>query len=241
MAEYEIGADKRFESSLEYIKRRASGRDCVVRAGDGAIFIQSDRKIDGLLVDAIADVIITDCKAFYINERIRLPIGNPYLQNAFTSALSTFDRDTDKIIVKTILDGFFAKSDSGVCQIDGIYEFMLDVLKSRWDEVCSLANENIRYLVCQRTFMELLRFLISNIDSITDEAHIVRRGARFEVLGKGFSPIENIYINESLPNDIQVVNKLVAIAPKHIFLHDENAVLEREIENLFGNCTVVQN
>jgi hypothetical protein len=241
---YQISADRRFESSLPYIAKRLTATNAVQTASE--VHVTTETRIDGLLVDSVADVIVADCKAFYIDERIKLPISNPYLKSAFVAALSTFDRETDKIIAKTILEGLImpdAKAgDSGeICRlsIDSVYEFMLTALKARWDEVCSLANENIRFLVCHRTFMELLRFLISNIDSLCEEAHIVQNGARFEVLGQNMAPIEDIYINGALPTGIQVVNKLVAIAPKRVFLHAQSVPFQKELEDLFGACVRV--
>jgi hypothetical protein len=118
----------------------------------------------GALTDAMADIIITDCKSYYINSRIKLPIEDQISRHAFTCALLAFDHDTDKIIAKTLIKL------SPKFNLDSFFDFMLDVLKARWDEVCLLANENISYLVCKQTFAELLQFLISNIDCELDEA-----------------------------------------------------------------------
>jgi len=216
--------------------RRMTGEaECELVKSESRHVLRISTKIDiaGNLSDCIADIVITDCKTYYINERIKLPIGDNLVACAFTSALSTFDRDTDKIIAKTLIRL------TPQINLDSFYEFGLYVLKSRWDEVCLLANENRCYLLCQSTFMELLRFLISNIDGMCDEAHIVMNGERLEVLGGGLKPIENIYINDSLPNDIQIVNKLVVLAPKRIFLHTANDALKDSIQNIFGTCTVV--
>jgi len=134
---------ERFQTSLEYINDHGSS------------------------VESIANVIITDLKAHYIASQIKLPIRDMVARNAFTSALLAFDRDTDLIIAKTILDGYFTKTDE--CNLDGIYDFMLGVLKTRWDEVCLLANDNACYLACQSTFQELLQFLIQSIDCQMDD------------------------------------------------------------------------
>lgn len=133
----------RFASSLDYIRAR------------------------GYVLDAIADVIVTDCKAHYINSCIKLTIRDLVSRHAFTSALLAFDRDTDKIIAKSILTEHFKKSQE--LHLDSFYDFMIDVLKERWDEVCLLANDNAQYLMCQKTFTELLQFLISNIDCQMDD------------------------------------------------------------------------
>lgn len=156
--EYTVTSDNRFLASLEYLRGKSN------------------------FAESLADVIVTDCKSFYINEKIRLPIQDPILRHAFICALITFDHDTDKVIAKTILEDFLTKNRT--VRLDGVYDFMLDVLKSRWDEVCNLANENIHYLICQKTFMELLQFLISNIDCQMDETifmHIREAAIREDV------------------------------------------------------------
>jgi len=189
--------------------------------------------IDGaaprIVADVLADIIVTDLKSHYIASQINLPNDDQVASHAFIRALSTFDRETEKIIAKTII-----KVTPSI-YLDSLYEFMLDVLKNRWNEVCHLANENICYLACRRTFLELLRFLISNIESLSDEAHIVD----FEVLGRGLKPIKDVYVNESLPPDIKVISKLVTIAPKRVFLHGDHPKLLESINSLFGSCVRV--
>ena len=139
----EIFSDNRFVASLDYIRR------------------------NGNSIDAIADVVVTDCKAFYINANIKLPIRDLVSRHAFTSALLAFDRDTDKIIAKSILA---EQLKNAPCfHLDSFFDFMIDVLKARWDEVCLLANDNAPYLMCQKTFTELLQFLIANIDCTMDD------------------------------------------------------------------------
>jgi len=137
-------------------------------------------RIRGNSIDAIADVIVTDCKANYINERVKLPIADDVLKNAFTSALLAFDRDTDKIIATQIIKRFTGD----VLYLDSLFDFSIGVLKTRWDEVVHLANENAPYLSVQSTFMELLQFLISNIDCNIDETmfmHIRENAVRDNV------------------------------------------------------------
>jgi hypothetical protein len=243
---YEISSDERFASSLQYIKKRLVGE--VVRCTvynfcpriKLTVEITDKAKLKPVLLiiaDAIADIVVTDCKSHYIDSKIRLQIEDTVARHAFIRALSSFDRETDKIIAKTLL------KITPSFLLDSFYDFMLDILKSRWNEVCLLANENTCYLVCQKTFFELLRFLISNIDSISDEAHVITSGGQIEIYGRGLKPIHDIYINESLPKDIQVVTKLVSIAPRKIFFHQNHTPFDvglvSSIEKLFGSCIVV--
>jgi len=195
--------------------------------------IRSRSDIQPILYDAIADIIITDLKAYYICDKIKLPSFDKLCSQAFVSALSAFDRDTDKIISKTLFKV------TPQIHLDSLYEFAIHVLKSRWDEVVHLANENVCYLACKKTFMDLLRFLISNVDGISDEAHIIKRGDRYEVLGQKMKPVETLYFNESLASDIQVINKLVAFAPKSIFVHCDDEALQNSIQTIFGEMSTI--
>ena len=198
------------------------------------------RTLETVLVDALADILITDCKSYYIQEHLRLPIENEICRHAFLKALSTFDCDTDKIIAKTLIEL------TPKFLLDSFYEFKIEPLKNRWNEVCMLANENISYLVCASTFSELLRFLISNIEPKSEEVHLVMRGSEIEVLGRGLKPLKPIYINESLPPDVQVVTKLVAIAPKRVFFHQTvkaagfSDTLVKNIQSIFPGCVVIK-
>lgn len=192
------------------------------------------RKIASVIVNAIADIIVTDCKAYYIATRTNLPMQDTLTKHAFIKALSEFDSSADKIIAKSLLKltpTFF---------LDSFYQFMLFPLKTRWQEVINLANENVCYLVCDKTFAELLRFLISNIESRSDEVHLFKRTEKIEILSGALKPFNNIYINDDLPADIQVILKLISIAPKKIFLHQEKTPFEgalvKNIQNLFGSC-----
>lgn len=199
----------------------------------------SVRKIASVLVNAIADIVVTDCKAYYITTRTKLPMQDALCKHAFIKALSEFDSNADKLIAKSLLRL------TPTFLLDSYYEFMLDVLKKRWQEVINLANENVCYLVCDKTFAELLRFLISNIESRSDEVHLFNRAEKIEVLSGALKPFNNIYINEDLPADIQVVSKLISIAPKKIFLHQEKTPFEvalvKNIQNLFGGCVFITN
>lgn len=196
------------------------------------------RKITTALIDAIADVVVTDCKFHFIESSIKLSIEDKICHHAFIRALSSFDRSTDKAIAKSLVqltENFL---------LDSFYAFSIDTLKARWQEVCALANDNACFLVCDGTFRELLRFLISNLESRTPEVHLFNRAGRVEVLSNNLKPI-NVYVNDELPEDCGLVSKLIQIAPKRIFLHQEDIAkipVMDVIQNLFGGCVqVVQN
>jgi hypothetical protein len=213
---------------------------------NGETVVQTVRRIASTVVDAIADVVVTDCKSHYIETSLKLPIEDEISRHAFIQALAAFDSAIDKTIAKSLIKltpDFL---------LDSFYQFMTDDLKTRWQEVCVLANENAGYLVCGNTFRELLRFLISNLECREREVHLFERAEGMEILSGGLKPFNNIYINEDLPRDVQTVSKLITIAPKKIYLHQDKTAGQPElktdspllsfIQNIFGSCVhVVQN
>ena len=240
----EISTDERFASSLPFIKKQFKQTSIIKDSNKTKLYVcldQTNFPEFCALADALTEIIITDMKSHYIESHLRLPIENPINKAAFIKALSSFDTDTDRLLARSLIK--LTPDEQGEIRflLDSFYEFKLDDLKERWKEVCVLANENICFLVCTRTFSELLRFLISNIDSLADEAHVFAREGCIEILDRGLRPF-NVYINETLPSDIQTVTKLIAIAPKRIFLHQSSAIaptLISNIQNLFGACVII--
>jgi len=270
-----------FRSSLRYIEKllegfkkngaittkitNGGGRSELNIAFDGVNTAMLAKLIE-TVQDAVADIVITDCKCHYIESTLKLPIEDEISRHAFIRALSGFDRAADKTIASTLINltpNFL---------LDSFYTFSLDPLKARWQEVCALANDNACFLVCDGTFRELLRFLISNLESREPEVHLFQREDGVEVLTRALKPV-NVYVSDELPADAQVVSKLISIAPKRIVLHrhceaQSDGVCHSEphgytevrnlsrptdmtertchvidfIQNLFGSCVqVVQN
>jgi hypothetical protein len=208
-----------------------------VTVHDGLKRPETARKIASTLVNAMANVVITDCKHHYIETSLKLPIDDEISRHAFIRALSGFDRCQDLAIAKSLIKltpDFL---------LDSFYTFSLDTLKTRWQEVCALANENACYLVCDGTFRELLRFLIRNLETTQPEVHLFECDGNVEIRDQQLRPI-NVYVNDELSPDAKVVSQLISVAPKRIFLHQNisaSPILEF-IQNLFGNCVqVVQN
>ena len=171
-----------------------------------------ERRVVSVLVTQLAKLIVTDAKSHYIQSNMRLVIPDEVNRHAFIRALCSFDKETDFLIAKSllVLTPHFA--------LDSFYDFRITPLKKRWQEVCHLANDNQAHLICPRTFCELLRFLISNIDSKCDEFHVRNDGS----------------------TDVAIVTRLVDLAPRKIIVHKEcNAALANKIKTLFGKSVAV--
>jgi hypothetical protein len=251
----QIGTDERFAPSLRYIVKRLNSltrrgviatsllkksnrSDLVVSLTDTT---EPDEKhiqrVGAIALDALSDIIINDCKFHYINTSLRLPMIDDVNRHAFVRALTSFDAQTDKIIAKSLINltpSFL---------LDSFYTFCIDDLKTRWQEVIALANENIGYLVCGNTFNELLRFLISNIESREREVHIFQDGETLQILNGGLRQFKDLIIDEDLSPDIKAITQLIQLAPKRIYLHRESqtpdAPVVGYIQSLFQNCVCV--
>jgi len=212
-----IHGDNRFPSALEYIGTAVSETPKEMK-----LFTPNTPKLH----NAICDVIINDCKSHYISTQIQTNFCDPVTKTAFITALCAFDHDTDKIIASNIL------RITPTFLLGSFYDFCLPSLKSRWDEVCILANENSKFLLCRRNFDKLLHFLISNIESRVDHVFVTDNG----VLDYNRTPI-NVYVNNSLTQTEQIVQQLVFLSPRKIFFCNcQDAILEQKIRSIFNNC-----
>ena len=76
----EISSDKRFASSLDYLQKRLekaakySVTSKVVSSERFVLKCDIEVGVSAVLVDAIAEVVITDLKTHFIESRLRLPI-----------------------------------------------------------------------------------------------------------------------------------------------------------------------
>ena len=199
------------ENSIDIKKKVKDSRTSLeIKIGDSSL----ERRVYSVLVNQLARLLITDAKSLYIQNNMRLVIPDEVNRQAFVHALSSFDKETDLLIAKSllVLTPHFA--------LDSFYDFRVQPLKKRWQEVVHLANDNQAYLVCPRTFCELLRFLISNIDSQCDEVHIKEQICDVNGMSK-------------------IITRLIDLAPRKIVVHEGcNAQLATKIKTLFGKTVV---
>ena len=163
--------------------------------------------------DAVSDIVSTFFKLDFIEKNLKLPIQNKENINAFKKALIAFDRETDKYIITRALH-FRNK-----IFIDSFYQFRLKALRSKWLEIIKLANDNAGYLLCNDTFVELLKFLIENIEISRGIVNVVKKEEDFVLCDEEFKRIDN---NECLlfqldeKNEFNLIASLIALSPKKI-------------------------
>ncbi|MCK9574936.1 MAG: sporulation protein YtxC [Clostridia bacterium] len=193
------------------------------------------------LVDStIADFLINFYKRTYFIKNLTLPIPNEIDMQAFIKALTTFDSTADKDFILSKLKY------KNKLIIKSFYEFRLYELKTRWDELCGLANSNSYYLLNKDTFNELLRFLISNLESKYGEVHILYDEQGYTICDYYLKQLKNDFAEPtSGQNDILLLTALIEIAPQKIVLHcdvNQNIQILKEIYNIFeGRVQLAEN
>lgn len=164
-----------------------------------------------VLQDVISESICYFYKKQFLINNIKIHIGDEISKRAFISALLFFDKETDRYIVNKYLN-----IDKKL-NLDGFYNFKLQSLKDKWRELIEIANDNEIYLYSNDTFMELLKFLIDNIEIKNDVINIMSTNGSYDICDSKFDKIENDEILENI--DEQLVCNLIALCPKNINIY----------------------
>lgn len=192
------------------------------------------------LCDAIAEVISIFYKLEFIEKNLKLRINQAVYFSAFEKALIAFDRETDKYLITHNL-----KIEKSIF-LDSFYEFKLKSLRNKWKELIRLANENASYLLCNDTFIDLLKFLIENIEFASGLINVVKKQEDFLICDEKFNKINTreeglCLINKKDSNneaEIDLITSLIALSPKRINVYcdqyENNSTLTL-ISQLFGN------
>jgi hypothetical protein len=180
----------------------------------------------------ITQVICTYFKFDFLEKNLKIPMHDKIGMTAFKKALLNFDRETDKFLVLKNLN--LEKS----LYLDSFYDFRLTSLKSKWTELVSLANENRVYLISNDAFVDLLKFLIDNIEICEDEINIVENDEGYKIfLEDGETTYDNVIFNEE-----GLVSSIIDLAPQKINLYcrSENStigLLEKIFDERINVCT----
>lgn len=145
-------------------------------------------------------------KERFLTENLHLPMQENIGMTAFKKALLNFDKETDFYIISKNLD--LNKN----LYLDSFYNFKLKALKSKWEELVSLANENSDYLVSPDAFFDLLKFLIDNLEIGRDEISVFQDENGYCITSK--EPIVD-FDCEKLSKE-KLVSSLIEICPKKI-------------------------
>ena len=109
-------------------------------------------------MNSVVFSICTFFKEEYLTKKLKTPNKSSIENYTFKKALVNFDRETDRFIIgkQLILEQNL--------NLDSFFHFKIKNLKEKWDELVNIANDNSTYFLAEDSFLELLKFLIDNIE-----------------------------------------------------------------------------
>lgn len=164
-----------------------------------------------VLENLISDAICYFYKKDFLDKNMRIIKGDKMTQDAFLTALLYFDKETDKYIVNKYLNI------EEMLNIDGFYFFKLNSLRKKWDELIDIANDNDVYLYSNETFLELIKFLVDNIEIKKDVVNLVPTDKECEIFDSKFEEIKDL--NKVGNDEHSTISYLIELSPKNINIY----------------------
>lgn len=176
------------------------------------------------ITSCIIDIICNDFKLEYLNRCLIIPSQDKIGVLAFKKALVNFDSETDKFMIKRSLD---LESD---IYLESFYHFKLKSLKNKWNELVSLANENRDYFLSNESFVDLLKFLVDNLDICEEEISIVKEEGGYRIY------TDNTNYSRILINEENIVSSVIDLSPQKINLYfNENSGAINLLKQIFDD------
>ena len=220
MWEFTIAIDVKYKNYLDYILKEIKlnkisvisvfSNDFEVEKLTIAVDVKSMQKLANILVDAICNIILLVYKKDFFKKNIDLSKLDEASSSAFLKALVMFDSVCDKQEIKQEI--ILHKQ----MNIDSFYHFKLNFLKEKWLEILNIVNANV-YISNSNNFLELLKFLVNNLDTSTPLINVYYKNNRFIVLDNKNKPIMLKDVEKT--NEANLLSQIIELSPKVINLY----------------------
>ncbi|MBQ8908879.1 MAG: hypothetical protein IJY90_01115 [Clostridia bacterium] len=188
-------------------------------------------KTKSMLCGIVTEIVCTKFKADYLNRHLALPMQDEVGLHAFKKALLNFDRETDKYLVKRAL------TFSGSLYIESFYAFKLRPLQEKWEELVRLSNENRDYLISRESFIDLLKFLVDNLDICEDEIGILKEEEGYRIIN-----CDNSFYTNKIISEEKVLSSVIDLSPQKIKLYfQDGSYAINLLQRVFEERVVVNN
>ena len=148
----------------------------------------------------------------YLKDHLCLNIQDETLFHAFVKVYTYFDIELEKAVaIRAIY----------LLNLNSFLDFRLYSIKQKWQQMCNLTNVNAELFVKSETFLDILKFLISNLDYKIKEITI-DFGCGKIIAGK-----DELFF--AVNDDLMVLTKIIELAPKKIKVLNLN---DEEIKNV---------
>lgn len=188
-------------------------------------------KVQTYISDCVVESICSDFKMKYLDKYLILPEYDKIGMIAFKKALLNFDKETDKFIVRKNLN---LEKD---VFLESFYYFKLKSLQEKWAELVSLSNENRDYLLSSESFVDLLKFLVDNLDIEEDEISVVKEDGGYRI----YIENNNLFSNKLISEE-SIVSSVIDLCPQKINLYfNESSKATNLLEKIFKERITINN
>ncbi len=195
MYEATVSVAKENGHLLEYVKQQLDPAICEV---DG-LTAEAEEKFDfsysfacadayrfqiqRRLNEAVSQALTLGYKNVYMRKLLGIDKGSFY-QNVLVNTICIFDNDYDKQAVSRLLD-----TERQLC-IDGYYNFRLNAVKQKWQEIVRLVSDNFYVLSDNKLITDFLQYLLESTPSKVKTLSVSVDGESFVLYGTNEQVIE---------------------------------------------------
>ena len=227
MAEY-------FASKINLVIKSCKGISaCITLNGQNCVLVAVPKDKEEFARDfvkqKIAESILFFYKKDYIVSKLNFEKPKTTYMNVFLQTLVCFDGEADKHFIEQCLD-----FDDRVF-VDAVVAFKLKFLKKKWEELVSLANENVMYFLSEDSLLELIKFLISNLEHRCYAVNVFSKSDCYFLCDLQGKRIDDFMLEkQGIYEDGSLLSTLVALNPEKIIVHCNKFVKDKLLRNLFS-------
>ena len=234
LSDKQLGISKKIYGVLKPFCREYNGIITTYeKCGNISILVSCNKcdqsRFKHFIMGVLSDVICEDFKLKYLQENLVLPNLDEISRKAFLQALLSFDKESDKYIIQKFLD--FEDS----IDIEAFYFFKLSPLREKWNELVQIANDNKSYLSSNDMLVELLKFLVDNLELKNETINLMQEEGKVSFYDNNFNIIKQNDIKEK-DIDSTIVSSLIALAPKNVNIYQKeefNTELIKLLKQIF--------
>ena len=239
MWEFSVMADVKNENAVSYIQDKMKntllefdGVYSYVKENGSCSFSlgaakEKSEEIKKKLTKVLCDAICEKMKYNYLKENVCVNIQDSKMFETFLKVYTYFDIELEKAIaIRAIC---FPKC----LNLEGFLNFRLHKLKQKWQELCLLTNTNASVFLKSETFLDVLEFLISNLDYKHKKIVIDFQDG---TICDGIDSSEKLLTKFVTDDIFDLLTKLVDLLPREIVvlnLFDEEKI--HLLQNIFQN------
>ena len=182
---------------------------------------KTNKGIKSVLKENVINMYLTTVKEEYLYQRIKNYASNEFLMRIYIKILQAFNTTEESNILFENVELFPNTA------LDGVYDFKLNPLKEKWNELVGLSIDNKDLLQEDASFSMLLKYMLSCLPSKTESVSIDYFNDKFLIKSSN---------NEKIAKSIEeVMFILIELAPNKIFLSKSvgNTKLDERIFSIF--------